>query len=400
MESIASLNALFEYATEGILIVNERGIILRINPSAEKLFQYKKGELLGKPIEVLIPERLAARHEKYRDHYNGQPHPRAMGAGIDLYGKRSNGSEFPLEISLSPYTSGNEKFVVAFIIDNTQRKLAEEKLRNYSSELEHQVESRTLILHEAIAELENTKIELNEALKKERELNDMKSRFVSMASHEFRTPLATILSSVSLVSKYAAAGDTAKQEKHIARIKSSIHDLTEILNDFLSLSKLEEGKVTSAPEMFDLEQFIREIISEMNMLAKQGQQIRYRHSGSAAVITDKKLLKNILFNLISNAIKFSPEDTAVNVVSAISNEMVQVDIKDQGIGISREDQKHLFERFFRGRNATAIQGTGLGLNIVLKYLELLRGTIEFTSAENEGTTFTIKFPSNEKNTSH
>lgn len=392
MEGNERFEALFQFATEGILIVNEKGEIISINPSAEKLFGYDKGELIQKKIETLVPQRISKIHKQHREKYNINPHARTMGTGFDLYGKRKNGSEFPVEISLSPYSSAKEKFVVAFIIDITIRKQEEERLKNYSVELEKQVEDRTLILHEAVAELEKTKAELNEVLKKERELNDIKSRFVSMASHEFRTPLTTILSSVSLASKYAEQNDAENHNKHINRIKSAITNLTDILNDFLSLSKLEEGKITTHQEHFDIESFMNDIVNEMKVLAKKGQTISYFHSGkNASVLLDSKILKNILFNLISNAIKFSPEKELIEIHSEISNSQLIISVKDNGIGISKQDRKHLFERFFRGSNATAIQGTGLGLNIVARYMELMNGTIDFVSKENEGTTFTLKY---------
>ncbi|HZG01881.1 MAG TPA: PAS domain S-box protein, partial [Chitinophagales bacterium] len=178
MDGQEGLNALFEHATEGMLIVNEDGDIIRINPSAERLFGYRSGELLNRKIEALVPRKLAGRHEEYRTKYKQNPHARSMGAGIDLYGRKKDGTEFPVEVSLSPYASANGKFVIAFIVDITQRKQAEEKMKNYSTELQKQVEDRTMILHEAIAELEKTKAELNDALMKERELNDLKSRFV------------------------------------------------------------------------------------------------------------------------------------------------------------------------------------------------------------------------------
>ena len=392
MEGKQSLDALFLYATEGILVVNEKGIIIRINPSAEKMFGYEKDELLGKTIEHLIPQRFSQMHRQHRNQYSESPHARAMGIGLELFGLRKDGSEFPVEISLSPYSTSEGKFVIAFIVDVTVRKQAEQKLKNYSSELENQVKKRTLILEEAIVELEKTKAELNKSLEKERELNELKSRFVSMASHEFRTPLATIQSSVSLVAKYGEKGDSEKQNRHISKIKSSINDLTDILNDFLSVSKLEEGKVESVAEKFNLEEFITSVVKEMEPLAKEGQTLLYRHKGDTGVLLDKKLLKNILFNLVSNAIKFSPEGKQIELTSANNESAITISVKDQGIGISKEDQKHLFERFFRGHNATNIQGTGLGLNIVMKYAELMNGSINFTSEENNGTTFTLIFP--------
>lgn len=392
MESKEGLDALFLYATEGILVVNDRGEIIRINPSAEKLFGYNKGELLGKRIEALVPQRLADKHDGHREKYGENPHPRSMGAGMELFGLKKDGTELPVEISLSPYTTPDGKFVIAFIVDITIRRQAEERMKSYSTELEKQVKDRTLILEEAIEELEKTKKDLHNALNKEKELNELKSRFVSMASHEFRTPLTTMMSSLSLVSKYEEKKDTENHSKHVKKIKSSINNLTDILNDFLSVSKLEEGKVENKPEEFNLKTFVTEITSEMQAMAINGQKLECKHTGAETVRLDSRLLKNVLFNLISNAIKFSPSGGIIEVISEVTPLELKISVKDNGIGISKEDQKHLFERFFRGNNATHIQGTGLGLNIVARYAELMNGAIELKSTENIGTTFTIIIP--------
>lgn len=392
MESKEGIDALFLFATEGILVTNDKGEITRTNPSAEKLFGYEKDELIGKRIEILIPKRLTDRHTGHREKYSHNPHPRSMGIGMELNGLKKDGTEFPVEISLSPFSTGEGKFVIAFIVDVTIRKQAEEKLKNYSTDLEKQVSNRTLILEEAIQELEKTKKDLYNALNKEKELNELKSRFVSMASHEFRTPLTTMMSSLSLVTKYGEQNDKENQVKHVSKIKTSINNLTDILNDFLSVSKLEEGKVENMPEELNLKAFIADIISEMQSMANIEQQIIQEYSGKELVSLDKKLLKNVLFNLISNAIKFSPEKGLIEVNVQVLKSSVKISVKDNGIGISKEDQKHLFERFFRGHNATHIQGTGLGLNIVAKYAEHMNGSIDFESKENKGTTFTITIP--------
>lgn len=392
MEGKEGIEALFLYATEGILVSNDKGEIVRTNPSAEKLFGYEKDGLLGKKIEVLIPKRLTEKHIGHREKFSHNPHARSMGAGMDLYGLKKDGAEIPVEISLSPYSTSEGKFVIAFIVDITVRKQAEEKLKNYSTELEKQVKNRTLILEEAIQELEKTKKDLNKALEKEKELNELKSRFVSMASHEFRTPLTTMMSSLSLVTKYGEHNDKENQIKHVSKIKTSINNLTDILNDFLSVSKLEEGKIGNMPEEINLKTYIAEIILEMQSMAMKDQKLIQLHTGNEIVSLDKKLLKNILFNLISNAIKFSREDGIIDITALVLNSSVKISVKDHGIGISKEDQKHLFERFFRGHNATHIQGTGLGLNIVARYAELMNGSIDFESKENKGTTFTIIIP--------
>ena len=389
MDSKQGIDAIFKFATEGIILANSKSEIIHVNTSAEKLFGYNPGELIGHKIEILIPSRLKEKHIKHRDGFHHNPHARSMGAGLDLFGAKKDGSEFPLEISLSPYETEEGRFVVAFIVDVTLRKEAEDKLKNYSIDLEKQVGNRTLILREAINELEKTKTELNEALEKEKELNELKTRFVSMASHEFRTPLATIMSSLSLVKAYGDKGEHEKQNKHIQKIKNSIGDLTDILNDFLSVSKLEEGKVESVLQNLNIKEFIEKIIAELSALCKENQSIVYKHKGDEFFQLDPKLMKHVLFNLISNAVKFSPENVAIEIESNISNNQLIIEVKDKGIGISKEDQKHLFERFFRARNASNIQGTGLGLNIVSSYVEMMNGIVTVESEENNGSVFKL-----------
>jgi len=392
MDGKEGSDALFLYATEGILVVNGEGVIMRINPSAAKLFGYETHELIGKKIEVLVPRRLDSKHVQHRDRYNTNPHARSMGVGTDLYALKKDGSEFSVEISLSPYSSEGKQFVVAFIIDITERKEAEARLKNYSGELEEQVKNRTLILEEAINELEKTKRILNIALSREKELNELKTRFVSMASHEFRTPLTTMMSSLSLVTRYGENNDKDSQSKHVAKIKASINHLTDILNDFLSVSKLEEGRVENFPEPLNLHGFVSDVISEMQSLTVKDQQIVLTFSGNEYASLDAKIVRNIFFNLISNAIKFSHDDGLIEVGIQVLPASVTISVTDYGIGISKKDQQQLFERFFRGHNATNIQGTGLGLNIVAKYVELINGKIQLESDENQGTRFTVYIP--------
>jgi signal transduction histidine kinase len=275
-----------------------------------------------------------------------------------------------------------------------------EKIRTLNLDLEKRVQERTAELADVIRKLEITneslkkaQINIGKALQKERELNELKSRFVTMASHEFRTPLSTILSSASLISKYGTGDDQEKREKHIERIKSAVHNLTGILNDFLSLSQLEEGKAQNKPVSFYLQEFTAEVVEEMEDLLKKNQNIIYRHTGSPEeILLDKQLLKNILINLISNAIKYSSEGKEINVSTELDNKFLRLQIRDQGIGIPEEDQQHLFSRFFRANNAANVQGTGLGLNIVKKYAELLGGEIDFSSEINKGSIFTVRIP--------
>jgi PAS domain S-box-containing protein len=400
LKEIEMLDALFKHATEGIVVSDKSGNIVMVNPIAEKLFQYGKDELIGKKIEVLIPRRYSKTHIKDRETYTKHPHPRAMGIGMDLFAMRKDESEFPVEVSLSNFSTSTGEFIMSFIIDITERKKQEaeikranEEIMHLNVELENRVAERTEELATAINKLAESKQEVMRALEKEKELNELKSRFVTTASHEFRTPLATILSSVSLIGRYNQPEDEEKRIKHINRIKSAVNNLTEILNDFLSLSKLEEGIIRNNPESILIRQFSAEIAEELREMTKEGQYIKYQHNGAENAIADRQLLKNILINLLSNAIKYSPEHKEILFSTLVdSSGQLKITIQDFGMGIPEQDQPLLFERFFRAHNAGNIQGTGLGLNIVKKYVELMEGEITFESQLNKGSIFTILLP--------
>ena len=214
-----------------------------------------------------------------------------------------------------------------------------------------------------------------------------------MASHEFRTPLSAVQLSASLIEKYAEPFDSPNIRKHVSKIKNAVNNLTSILNDFLSLEKLEAGKVVPSFTSFDLVKLAEEITEEMQILAKQNQNIIYQHTGtSSAVKLDPNLLKNCIFNLITNAIKYSGENTFIDFNTEINNQNCIITVRDNGIGIPESAQKHLFEPFFRAHNTGNTAGTGLGLNIVARYVSLMNGKVDFESSDNKGTLFTISFP--------
>lgn len=402
----AMMASLFANATEGIVLANRAGEIVVVNPFAEKMFGFAKEEMIGQKIEILLPDAIRSKHVEHRESFHKNPVNRSMGAGRDLYAKREDGTVFPVEISLSHYVLDGETFVIAFIIDITVRKQHEEiqqkqreelqrvsyEIKKLNAELEQKVQDRTMMLRETLAQLETSKEELEQALEREKELSDLKSRFVSTVSHEFRTPLAAVLSSASLIGKYVKGEDQEKREKHIGRIKESIKHLNDMLEDLLSLGKLEEGLVEAKLQQFNCSEFMDDFIAEMKAIAKPGQQIIFAHSGGNEVVSDKRLLRNILLNLVSNAIKFSPENSVIEIYCSNEQSQLSISVKDNGIGISEEDKQHLFERFFRARNAQNIQGTGLGLHIITKYLELLNGKIDLQSEVNKGSTFKVIIP--------
>ncbi|MGN6165973.1 MAG: ATP-binding protein [Flavisolibacter sp.] len=400
------MTSLFENATEGFVVTNGKGEIALANPSACRMFGYDAEELVGQKVEVLIPSHYRKGHVQLRDGFYHDPKNRVMGHGRDLNGQKKSGETFPVEVSLSTYVRNDERYVIAFIVDITHRKEIEQsmirqqkqlekvtdEMRRLNAELEAKVEERTVILKEALQRLEESQQELSEALDKERELNEIKSRFVSMASHEFRTPLSTVLSSASLLAKYTTTEEQDKRNRHIEKIKGSVKHLNDLLEDFLSLGKLDEGKVGATFQELNLHELVQDTIDEMKGLVKREQHIEYRHLGDEVVESDKKLIKNILINLISNAIKFSDEGTTVHVVSDVKEDTAVISVRDEGIGIAEEDQHHLFSSFFRGKNALNIQGTGLGLHIVKRYLDLLGGDVKLKSELGKGTTITFAIP--------
>ena len=397
--------ALFQYATMAMMVADQEGNIIMSNKYALSLFKYTSAEITVLKVEDLIPLRFQENHVAHRKHFDAHPQNRTMGVGVDLFAKKKTGEEFPVEISLGHYQTGEGRFVIAFIIDISHRKEIEKamlqqqaemekvnaEIEKLNEDLEQKVEKRTRQLKETLEILEQSRDDLETALSKEKELSDLKTRFVSMASHEFRTPLSTILSSASLVAKYQQTDEQNKRDKHIQRIRSAVSNLTDILNEFLSIGRIEEGRIQANFSNFNIKEQVHLVCNEMQSILRPGQQIRIRHLGKEVVNLDLSLLRNVFINLLSNALKFSPENAMIDVETEVNEKQILISIRDYGIGISEDDKKHLFERFFRGKNVTNIQGTGLGLHIVSKYVELMNGQIKAESELEKGTRFTITF---------
>jgi len=252
---------------------------------------------------------------------------------------------------------------------------------------------RILLVTQDITHLKNTEKDILNSLEKEKHLNEMKSQFVSMASHEFRSPLTAILNSTTILSKLIdIEGSEQGVQRQVDRIKSTINQLKNVLNDFLSVGRLDEGKLEMNISEVNILECTSKVLDEFRSSTKPGQQIEYHHKGRDMASLDCNMLKNIYHNLISNAIKYSSENDTIRIETMVEGDQLKLIVQDEGIGIPKKEQKNVFERFFRAENAANIKGIGLGLNIVKKYVETVNGNIKFFSIPNKGTTFIIDLP--------
>lgn len=484
-------NLLSEGVSEGIVVVNTEQVIVATNTAAVEMFGYEKHELIGQPLDILIPNKYHHTHHTHVETFIVKNEKRRIEHQQNLCGIRKNGHEFPAEIGLNPFKIYGATYVMALIIDTTERKQKEnelshwahifdeslnemyifdadtftfrnankEALRNIGYSIEELVKMtpidikpelnnltfRKLIqpllqdktgkvdfetthqrkdgtsypveVHLQLSQIGEQKsfvafilditerknytvtlekkvaertIQLSKALAIEKELNELKTRFLSLVSHEFKTPLSSILTSITLLGKYTQTGQQEKRDKHVETIKNKVKYLDTILNDFLSVERLESGKVNYTIESFPLSNVINEVVYDCNMLLKNGQKILYPDNIDEIVVEfDEKTLALALSNLIHNAIKYSLEDTIIDLQVEIEKEKIVLKIIDEGIGIPKEDQKHIFDRYFRAENVLLTQGTGIGLNIAKQHLENLGASLDFSSKENQGSTFTV-----------
>ncbi len=400
-------NILFEAIPEGIIIVDEHTNIVAANTPAEKMFGYEKGELMNQHLNILVPIRYLTTHKNQFYYFTNKIKDRKKTSGLYLFGLTKNNYEFPLEIALNPFNIYEKEYIMALVIDMTVRRETEKKLDSVKVVLEEKVKKGTAELENTIKQLKevnhNYKIELKrrieienklkDALKKEKELNELKSKFLSLVSHEFKTPLSGILTSAILLEKYQLTEQPEKREKHIKTIIGKVQYLNNILNDFLSLERLDSSNENYKFKTFNLSKVINEVVYNANMLLKSGQHINISQNIAEYVLfQDEKILELTLNNIIYNAIKYSPENTDIDIeISKKKNNLI-IKVADSGIGIPKKDQKFIFNRYFRAENALNIKGTGSGLSIAKAHLENLGGSIRFISTENKGSVFLIELP--------
>jgi PAS domain S-box-containing protein len=365
---------LLEAAPNGIIEVDREGRILMLNVAMEKMFGYSREELLGQSVEILVPEEQRTAHTAHREFYWNHPVIRPMGSGLSLFGRRKDGSIFPVEISLSPVVSDDGLCVTAIIQDITERKQSEERLqalqKQYTSELE----------------LRNREIE---------QANRLKSEFLANMSHELRTPLHTVIGFAELLAEETKGPLNEHQKRFVSHIHKDAQHLLSLINEVLDISKIEAGKLQLHREGLDLGSVLEEALSSIRpQAAAKSIEVESDIPLPVSVDGDRTRVKQILFNLLSNAVKFTAGGGHVRVDVGSSEGFAQVSVSDTGIGIPAAEHDSIFDKFHQVGATTGgtREGTGLGLPITKRLVEEHGGRIWLESEPGKGSRFTFTLP--------
>lgn len=365
---------LLETAPDAIIEVDHDGRILTLNAVTEKLFGYRREELLGQTVEALVPDHVRGRHAGYRASYGAHPATRPMGSGLSLEGRRKDGSTFPVEISLSPVKSESGFRVTAVIRDVSERKEAEKRLHAVQEKYTRDLEARNQEIQQA---------------------NRHKSEFLASMSHELRTPLHTVIGFSELLAEEAKGPLNASQKRFIGHIHKDAQHLLALINEVLDLSKIEEGKLQLNRESVDLAAVIEDVLSSIRpRCAEKEIEITTGTAATLHVNGDRIRLRQVLYNLLSNALKFTPRGGRIRIEGKALAGLAEVSVRDTGIGIPPEEQSSVFEAFHQVSSSAAglSEGTGLGLPITHRLVEAHGGKIRLESEPGKGSCFTFTIP--------
>ncbi len=365
---------LLEAAPDAIIEVDREGRILLLNLVTEKMFGYTREELLGQPVEILVPDALRGDHAQHRADYWAHPVTRPMGSALQLHGRRKDGFSIPVEISLSPVKSEEGFRVTAVIRDISERRQTEDRLREMQQTYTRELESRNREVERA---------------------NQLKSEFLASMSHELRTPLHTIIGFAELLAEELEGPLNEKQQRFMNHIHTDSIHLLALINDILDISKIESGRLGLRRETFDMAAALEEILSSIRSQASaKSIVIETSLSIPPTMFADRLRVKQVLFNLLSNALKFTPAGGRIRIEAALRDALIEISVTDTGIGIAKEQHEAVFDKFYQVGSTTkgVREGTGLGLAITKALVEEHGGSIWLESEPGKGSRFTFTIP--------